>query len=80
MVLCGKQFLAQKSIIEVEYASCSPDLAPNDLWLFPKKKKASPEGTKISGYWQKKCDDGTESCSAECIAAQGKYCKGHPRQ
>jgi hypothetical protein len=30
-----KQFLAHKSIIEIEHAHCSPDLAPNDSWLFP---------------------------------------------
>jgi histone-lysine N-methyltransferase SETMAR len=35
-----KQFLAQKSITEVEHLSYSPDLAPNDFWLFPKIKPA----------------------------------------
>jgi transposase len=33
--LSVKQFLAQKSITEMEYPPCSPDLAPNDC-LFPK--------------------------------------------
>jgi transposase len=33
--LSVKQFVAQKSITEFEHPSYSPDLAPNDLWLFP---------------------------------------------
>jgi hypothetical protein len=33
-----KQFVAQKSITEMEQPPCSPDFAPNDLWLFPKIK------------------------------------------
>jgi len=35
-----KQFLAKKSITEVEHPSYSPDLTPNDFWLFPKIKSA----------------------------------------
>jgi hypothetical protein len=35
-----KQFLTQKSISEIEYPYCSPDLALNDFWLFPKIKSA----------------------------------------
>jgi hypothetical protein len=31
-----KQFLAQKSITEMEHPTCSPDLALNDIWPFPK--------------------------------------------
>jgi histone-lysine N-methyltransferase SETMAR len=31
-----KQFLTQKSIAETEHPPYSPDLAPNDFWLFPK--------------------------------------------
>jgi hypothetical protein len=31
-----RQFLAQKSITEMEHPPCSPDSAPNDFWLFPK--------------------------------------------
>jgi hypothetical protein len=38
--LSVKQFLAQKSIAEDEQLLCFPDLAPNDLWLFPKIKSA----------------------------------------
>jgi hypothetical protein len=33
--LSVKQFLAQKSITELERPSVSPDLAPNDLGMFP---------------------------------------------
>jgi hypothetical protein len=38
--LSVKQFLAQKSITEMEHPSYSPDLVPNDFWLFPKIKSA----------------------------------------
>jgi histone-lysine N-methyltransferase SETMAR len=36
--LSVKQFLAQKSITQMEHPPYSPDLASNDLWLFPKIK------------------------------------------
>jgi hypothetical protein len=39
-VLSVKQFLAQKSITEMEHPPCSSDLAPNDFWLFPEIKTA----------------------------------------
>jgi hypothetical protein len=32
------QFLAQKSITEMDHTSYSPDLASNDFWMFPKIK------------------------------------------
>jgi len=35
-----KQFVAQKFITEMEHLPSSPDLAPNDFWLFPKIKSA----------------------------------------
>jgi hypothetical protein len=38
--LSVKQFVVQKSITEMQHPSCSPDLAPNDFWLFPKLKFA----------------------------------------
>jgi len=34
--LSVKQFLAQKSITEMEHPPCSSDLAPNDFLRFPK--------------------------------------------
>jgi hypothetical protein len=47
-VLSVKQFLAQKSITEMEHPSCSSYLAPDDFWLFP--KIVCLKGMKISGY------------------------------
>jgi hypothetical protein len=38
MVLSVKQFMAQKSFVEMEHPPCSPDMAPNDFRLFPKIK------------------------------------------
>jgi histone-lysine N-methyltransferase SETMAR len=38
--LTVKQFLAQKSITEIEHPPCSPHLAPDDFWLFPKSEPA----------------------------------------
>jgi hypothetical protein len=38
--LSVKQLLTQKSITKMEHPSTSPDLAPNDFWLFPKIKSA----------------------------------------
>jgi hypothetical protein len=60
--LSVKQFLAQKSTTEMEHPPYSPDVAPNNFWLFPKIKSAF-NGTNIEGYWRhhNKCDDGSES-------------------
>jgi hypothetical protein len=44
-----KQFLAQKSITEMEHPPYSPDLVPNDFYLFP-KINVCLKRTKISGY------------------------------
>jgi transposase len=33
-----KQFLAEKSITEIEHPPYCPDLAPADFWLFPEIK------------------------------------------
>jgi histone-lysine N-methyltransferase SETMAR len=43
-----KQFLTQKAITEMEHPPCSPDLAPNDFWPFP--KIVCHKGMKIPGY------------------------------
>jgi hypothetical protein len=40
MLFSVKQFLAQKSIIEMEHPLFSPDFALNDFWLFQKIKFA----------------------------------------
>jgi len=37
---CLSASLAQTSITELEHPPCSPGLAPNDFWLFPKIKSA----------------------------------------
>jgi len=39
-VLSVKQFLAQKSITEMEHPSCYSDLAPDDFSLFPEIRSA----------------------------------------
>jgi histone-lysine N-methyltransferase SETMAR len=39
-VLSVKQFLTQKSITEMQHPPYSPDLAPNNFWLFTKIKCA----------------------------------------
>jgi hypothetical protein len=39
-VLSVKQFLAQKLITDMEHPTYSPDLDPNDFWLFTKIKSA----------------------------------------
>jgi hypothetical protein len=38
--LSVKQFLAQKSVIEMEHPHFSPDLVLNDFWRFQKLKSA----------------------------------------
>jgi len=43
-----KQFLAQKSFIEMEHPPCSPDFVQKDFWLF--QKIVCLKGTKILGY------------------------------
>jgi hypothetical protein len=49
----------------MEYPPCSPDLAPNDFWLFPKIKSAL-KGQRFQGIEgiQKKYEDDTESYSS----------------
>jgi hypothetical protein len=39
-VLSVKHLLAKKSITEMEYPLYSPDLAPDDFWLFSEIKSA----------------------------------------
>jgi hypothetical protein len=38
--LPAKKFLAQKSLTEMEHLPYSPNLAPDDFWLFQKIKSA----------------------------------------
>jgi hypothetical protein len=90
--LSVKQFLGQKSITEMKYASCSPYLGPNDFWLFPKMKSAI-KGRRFQDIEdiKKKSDDGTrryllhDRCftnvpGTSSIAAQGEYFEGDPFQ
>jgi hypothetical protein len=81
-------------ITEVEHPPCFPDLALNDLWLFPKIKSAI-KGQRfqyvedIQKYLMmalkvipqqefQKCFQQWQHCWAKCIAAQGEYFKGDP--
>jgi hypothetical protein len=38
--LSVREYLTRNSIIELEHGASSPDLVPNDLWLFLKIKSA----------------------------------------
>jgi hypothetical protein len=62
--LSVKQFLAQKSITEMENPSYSLDLPPNDFWLFPHMKSAlkALKGQRFHDTEdiQKECDDNNE--------------------
>jgi hypothetical protein len=39
-MLTVREFLAKKSILKLDHPPYSPDLAPCDFWLFPKRKTA----------------------------------------
>jgi hypothetical protein len=95
-VLSLIQFLAQKSITETEHPSCSPDLAPNDFWLFPKIKSAL-NGRRFQDIkrTQKNITTALKAIPqhefqkyfqqwqrhwAKCIAAQGEFFEGGPSQ
>jgi hypothetical protein len=54
--LSVKQFMAQKSITEMEHPLYSPDLALNDLWLFPKIKSVLKGRRFQDSEDIKKCD------------------------
>jgi hypothetical protein len=88
------QFLAQKSITEMEHPFYSPDLAPYDFWLFPKIKSAL-EGRTLHDTEDiqkdvmvalkavpqkefKKCFQQWQQSWAKCVATQGEYFKGDP--
>jgi hypothetical protein len=47
----------------MEHPSCSPDLAPNDFWLFPKIKIALKGRSFQDTEDIQKCDHGSESYS-----------------
>jgi hypothetical protein len=58
-----EQFLAQKSIIEMEHPSCSPNLAPSYLCLFAEIKSAIKGRIFEDIEDVQKCDDATKSYS-----------------
>jgi hypothetical protein len=78
--LSSSYFLAQKSITEMDHPLFSPDLAPNDLWMFPKIKFAlmalkaiqQKDFQKLFQMWQHRRD--------KCIAAEGEHFVGGPSQ
>jgi hypothetical protein len=94
--LSVEQFLVQKSITEMERSPFSPDLAPNDFWLFPKVKSALEglrlqdiEGIRktmiiaLKGIPQQafqKCFHQWQHCWSKCIGAQEESFKGDPSQ
>jgi histone-lysine N-methyltransferase SETMAR len=90
-----KQFLAPKSITEMEHPPSSPDLAPNDFWLFPKIKSAlkgrrfqdikdiQKVTTALKAVPQQEFPKYFQQCQhrwAKCIAAQGEHFQGDPSQ
>jgi transposase len=93
--LSVKQFLSQKLITEMEHPPYSPDLAPNDLWLFQKmsalkrqrfqdtediQKSMMTELKAIPQQKFQKCSQQQEHHWAKCISAQGKYFRDNPYQ
>jgi hypothetical protein len=61
--LSVKQFLAQKSMTGMEHPSCSPDLVPNDSWVFPNMKSVlKRQRFQDSEYIQNKMRRHTENC------------------
>jgi transposase len=62
-----KQFLAQRSITEMEHPPYSPDLDPNDFLLFPKIKSALKRRKFQDTGDIKKCEDRTERYSTTGI-------------
>jgi hypothetical protein len=79
----------------MEHPPCSPDLDPNDFWLFLQTKSALKKRRLQDTKDIKKCDDSTESysttelqkyfqqwqhCWNKCTAAQCEYLEGDPSQ
>jgi hypothetical protein len=86
-----KQFLAQKSITEMEHSSYSPHLAQNDFWLFPTIKSVlkgrrfqdNDMMTAMKAIPQQefqKCFQQWQHHWAKHIADQGENFEGHPSQ
>jgi histone-lysine N-methyltransferase SETMAR len=63
---CLSASLAQTSMTELEHPPCSPGLAPNDLWLFPKIKSAL-KGRSFHDIEDIRKYDSTESYSTKRV-------------
>jgi len=90
--LSVREFLATKRVTVLKHPACSPDLAPNDFFLFPKIKEI------LRGRHFDDTDDITSNTTAalkaipqnqsqncfagwtrrwhQCIASQGEYFEG----
>jgi hypothetical protein len=61
--MTSKKFLVQKSINDLEHPPSSPDLAPNDFWLFSKIKSTLKGRLFQETEDNLKCEEGTENCT-----------------
>jgi hypothetical protein len=91
-VLSVREFLATKQITVLDHPAYSPDLAPNDFFLFPKIKEILKgrnfeeiddfrSNTKaalkaIPQNQFQNCFEGWTRCWHRCIASQGEYFEG----
>jgi hypothetical protein len=88
--------VAQKSITEIEHPPCSPDVAPNDFWLFSEIKCAL-KGRRFQDIENiqrnvmaalkvipqqefQKCLQQWQHHWDKCIAAEGEYFEGDTSQ
>ena len=89
MALPVGEILATKQITVLEHPAYSPDLAPNDFFLFPKIKKIlkgrhfadirSNTTAALKAIPQNQfqnCFEGWTRCWHQCIASQGEYFEG----
>ena len=87
--LSVREFLATKQITVLEHPAYSPDLAPNDFFLFPKIKeilkgrhfddiRSNTAALKAIPQNQfQNCFEGWTRCWHRCIACQGEYFEGN---
>jgi len=92
MALSVREILATKQITVLEHPTCSPDLTPNDFFLFPKIKEIlkgrhfddiddirSNITAALKAIPQnqfQKCFEGWTRRWHWCIASQGEYFEG----
>ena len=80
-----EEFLATKQITVLEHSAYSPDLAPNDFFLFPKIKEILKgrhfddnddiRSNTTANQFQN-CSEGWTRHWHQCIASQGEYFEG----